>query len=192
MIKYIYLDIETLGLNPLKEKVIAVGVWAEGNEMLVDVMFNEDERQLLLEVQNFFLSPIIRKSVMITYNGDAFDVPYLVTRGVVCRVDMSFLLDVMHVDFMWLIQKYMVKSYKLKPKLHDFAEVCGMKYEDKITGKGIPLLYETRLFDEIKKHCASDVSLMMKLADIGEIKQLIKIDLKRRYKYVNLEESESL
>jgi len=189
--KYMYLDIETLGLNPTKEKIVAVGV---GFDNRISVTFSENEQDLLFDSKSYIKSIVggRRDVVMITFNGDAFDVRYLTTRGIVCRVDMSFLLDVMHVDFMWIMNKYMIGNRKQTLKLHEFADMCSIKYDDKVTGKGIPLLYENKLYEAIKLHCASDVKLLVQLSEIEEIKQLIKLDLKRRYKYVQIEESESL
>lgn len=189
MMKFMYLDIETLGLSPRKEKVIVVGI---GTDVEIVTLFNESEEDLLFEAVHYIKSVVggNRNVVMVTYNGDAFDVPYLVMRGLVCGMDMTFLYDIKHIDLMWLSRKYLISQKRLK--LHDFAGIYEIKSEDKITGKGIPLLYENKLYDAIKQHCESDVKLLMQLSEIEEIKQLIKIDLKRRYRYVDIKESESL
>jgi uncharacterized protein YprB with RNaseH-like and TPR domain len=99
--RVLYLDIETCGLSAAP--VFLVGLCMVGDRNLVlRQLFARDyveERALLVE-----LSRIAREhDFLVTFNGKAFDVPFLRDRAVHHRIESP--IDLPHLDLLWMARR---------------------------------------------------------------------------------------
>lgn len=79
-------DTATDGLDPRVGRILCVGLSGPGGEL---VLAHHDERSLLLELDGWLAD--LTPGVLATWNGAAFDLPYLATRA--ARLDIDLGLD---------------------------------------------------------------------------------------------------
>jgi uncharacterized protein YprB with RNaseH-like and TPR domain len=95
-----FLDIETTGLSAEKARVTCVGCLTKQG---VFVFGDSNESDLL---KNFFLwISSVPDSLLVSYNGLSFDLPFLIKRGKLYGLDFGFLNDFGHIDLLPLISK---------------------------------------------------------------------------------------
>lgn len=171
------LDIETLGLNRNKDMIYLVGVlYFNKKEGLwnLDQYFSEcieDEKSMLIKlvqaVRNFH--------TIITYNGDAFDLPYLNKRFHIYNIDFNF-SQVNSLDLYAIVRKnkqYLnLENYKLKT----LERFIGIYREDIYSGRDCIDFYKNYLItkdktlkEKILQHNYDDLFYMLDLFKILDI-----------------------
>lgn len=177
--QYCYLDIETLGLDPFRDKLVGVGFWKSNLQHSFGV--EEDEKSLLVMLgeglSNFGITPVT--SILVTFNGDYFDVPFLICRGLKHGIDLQ-LYVMRHLDLMWVVKKYLRKGSLKFASLKELAEFLEIPHDDKTSGADVPKLYAEGKLEKIKQHMKSDVELLVKVHE--KLKNLCDFDLKVRYR----------
>lgn len=144
---------ERPGLHWLVGKVVCVGLKSVGKP--VEMYCNEDEDLVLTTLYEGLLEK--RPVDLITFNGKAFDVPFINMRGLVNGLDFSHLLPnerytKMHLD----LYEHLGGKWGMNAKL---AELCWMFGIDCIEGAGNEMqhLYDQGDFEGIANHCRGDV-----------------------------------
>jgi hypothetical protein len=77
-------DTATDGLDPRVGRILCVGLSGPGGEL---VLAHHDERALLLELDTWLAD--LGPGVLATWNGAAFDLPYLATRAALLDVELG-------------------------------------------------------------------------------------------------------
>ena len=99
--RMLFLDIETCGLQ--SQPVFLVGLCHIGDRNLVlRQLFARDyaeERALITEVERI----LAEHDFLITYNGKAFDIPFLRHRAVYHR--LRFETSIPHLDLLWMVRR---------------------------------------------------------------------------------------
>jgi DNA polymerase elongation subunit (family B) len=67
-----------LGLDPRYTHIISAAVWTDNSH---EFFVNASERKLLSAVNEFFMDIADKESVVVTWNGANFDLPFVVTRA---------------------------------------------------------------------------------------------------------------
>ena len=188
----VFLDIETTGLNPLQDEIVAVGVkaidlrqetfnpWKYQKVWVNAILTREtaDEDELI----RFALHFLTREDACIVgYNIAGFDIPFLTARALfngfkdyqVTALRQRYRIDLMHV-----VTRYLLTNNR-HVKLADIAAFLGISVDDEITGKDIPELYERGEFEKIANHCRSDLEVITAL--FVKLKDLCIHNLQRRY-----------
>jgi len=166
----VFFDIETTGLNPMNERVVAVGVgWIDGSEPEVEVISTSSEYHMCEHVRDFskeligeiesdrnvvgFGGSEEKEAFIVTNYGRGFDHPFYTARctGVYRQDPYPFgfrkkRLDISRVDGYHGKQDDMVERASIDVGLNDT-----------VTGKDIPVLYEDGEMSVIRNHCRSDV-----------------------------------
>jgi len=138
------LDIETTGLSPLYTQVILVGIiYYDGSTWKLTQIFcdhRREEKELLKALSNY-----IEDHLIITYNGHAFDIPYLNKRYQENNLDFSINN---HRNFdLYRVIRSSKKALNLSNyKLKTIEEYLGIFREDQISGKESVELYN--LYEE--------------------------------------------
>lgn len=143
--KIVVADIETTGLSPKYNSVFLGGaVVPEGKGLLVRQYFAEsrgEEQELLKEYCGF----LAEQDVVVTYNGNSFDLPFLAKRLKKQRLDPRLLDSLYPLDLYRVISKYS-HLRKLLPDLKQkTVEVYmgdSVDRTDTISGKETADLYE--------------------------------------------------
>ncbi len=139
----VFLDIETTGINPEINKVILVGLIIIKNNALTSKQLfaekKEDEKHLLSR-----LSEILDESdIIINYNGNSFDIPFLNKRFEKNGIFFSIPKHVSF-DLYRIIKNYgyvKLNDYKLKT----IEKFLGINRTDTISGKDSITLYNKYL-----------------------------------------------
>lgn len=88
-LRQLILDIETTGLDATKERIIAIGCLRESLD--VQIFMHADEARLLQEFLAYLEA--VNPEVLLTYNGMAFDLPFIITRLNLLNIKHHFQLS---------------------------------------------------------------------------------------------------
>lgn len=149
---YICFDIETTGLNPLQDRITAIGLRSKYAELAI---IEEDEKKLLedfwkVATKNY---PFVR---LVGFNCLGFDMPFIIIR--------SFKLGIKVVDVRGkVIDLRLVLSQGNKyqqGKLDDYVQLIGLKTKyNGYNGADAIKLWETKNIMELEKYVLSDVEI---------------------------------
>jgi uncharacterized protein YprB with RNaseH-like and TPR domain len=168
----VYLDIETTGLDAFADRIIMIGV-SDGVEHRL--FYNENEKELIESFLNYMFT---NRDLLVTFNGDLFDLKFIVTRAIKYGLNPCNLLLARHVDYMWVVKKYF-KTARGIPSLKELARFLDIEVEKSITGAQVVELWEKRDIAAIKKHLESDLMLLKKIHE--KMKHICEFDLRKRY-----------
>jgi len=88
-LRQVILDIETTGLDATKARIIAIGCLRESLD--VQIFMHSDEAHLLQEFLAYLEA--VNPEVLLTYNGMAFDLPFIITRLNLLNIKHHFQLS---------------------------------------------------------------------------------------------------
>lgn len=186
--KICFMDIETTGFSRKYNYIILIGILYINNSKTEIIQFfsanEKDEKILLYEFKNF----ISDFEFLITFNGEAFDIPFINSRlshhHIDYQLDKSQGIDILKV----IRSKKSLLGLK-KCNLKSIEKFLGIAREDTINGKeSIDMYYEyiktknNSIKDTILKHNYEDIynlPKVMKIFDIIDEKN--KINFKTRY-----------
>ncbi len=165
-------DIETTGLNPAFNKVILAGMcYVENDQIIIKQLFckNRKKEYNLLSCLKENLSQF---DLLISYNGNAFDIPFLNKRFAIHKIDYQ-VQSFKNLDLLQFVKKikHLVKlnDYKLKT----LEKYLNIHRTDTISGKESVELYsqfEKTLQPALKKtillHNHDDLFYMSKTLSI--------------------------
>ena len=129
----VYFDIETTGFDKEQDKVVLIsfGSFTEDNSFRIKQYFAEgleDESELL----KAFKEDIKEYKIWCSYNGMAFDEPFIKRRMEICGV--SFEEPKQHIDLYRLIRPYYKQLGLERCNLKTVEKYIGIEREDKIDG----------------------------------------------------------
>ena len=185
-LKPLFVDIETLGLDPIESRLIAIGYDLDGQ---TEVIIDEDERKVIEDFLKVFNN--YNNVVIVGYNILNFDLPFLVARGLkhgineVQKIRTTYIVDLMDV-----VTRYLTTSKRKWVKQKEICSFLGMETRDVIDGSEIPRLFEQKDFESIKQHCLNDLRLTKEL--FMRLKDLVKHRLMAKYGFYQKGEEVSL
>lgn len=148
---------EAAGLHPLTGKIICLCA-IDVNTYEEHIIFDESERDLLRRAREELFNDY--DTTIIGFNSISFDIPYLfisaMRHGIDLRINYSSYLKPFvtsrHIDIFRLLSV----GEKRLGKLREWADRFGVTppYRD---GAEIQTLYDSKQYDEIVKHCLSNV-----------------------------------
>jgi len=183
----IVFDIETSGLDPFKDRVLAIAYKMGSNKPRVMCIGNRNAASEKLLLDEFFSRLSLLKAeenvcpLLIGYNIDGFDIPFLTTRAILNGMveESAMLRKFYRADLMHIVTRYL-RTNNRHMKLKDVAEALGIDVVDEVNGSDIPRLFEEGNYEAIVKHCISDVELTYQL--MLKLKPLVEHNVERRYK----------
>jgi uncharacterized protein YprB with RNaseH-like and TPR domain len=132
-----YLDIETTGLSTAPLFLVGL-MFTSGKELLIDQLFARDyteERAVLLHTGDV----LKRFSVLVTFNGIRFDVPFLAERMVYAGLESAF--PAIHIDLLPVARR-VLKKRTPNHKLQTLERyLCNRKRVGDVPGSEIPAVY---------------------------------------------------
>lgn len=186
---YLILDIETTGLSPKNSEVILVGIiYYSNNEWHLTQIFcdhSSEEPLLLLELMKY----IETKHLLVTYNGHAFDLPYLNKRYRHHNIDFEIVLE-KNFD-LYRVVRASKKALNLDNyKLKTIEEYLGIYRTDQISGKESVELYNAyeaypneEQRDIILLHNSDDIEFMIPTMRI--LNHIPSSIIERYYPFIN-------
>lgn len=187
---YMILDIETTGLSPTHAHIILVGIIHYDEKWRLTQIFCDhvDEE---LDLLDKLLSYISKEHLLITYNGHAFDIPFINKRlkhhGFKRQLNM-----VKHFDLYRVVRSSKKALNLSNYKLKTIEEFLGINRSDQISGKESVDLYfqymsqpTTKLRDIILLHNADDIRYMIPTLGILDYVPVEIIEKYYPYHYEN-------
>ncbi len=165
----VYLDLETTGLR--NTPLFLVGImYSDGDDLIVDQFFARDyteERAVLSFVSGLLDS----RDVLVTFNGNTFDVPFLVDRMTFHHLPMG--MPRSHVDLL-PVSRSLMKGRTPNNRLQTLERfVLGRKRTGDIPGSEIPGAYhefvrtgDARQMAAVIHHNRLDLLSMMELITV--------------------------
>lgn len=141
------------GLSYLTGRIICTGLKPDGK---TPIMFaDENEKQMLSDLYEYLEE---RQPLgVVTYNGRAFDVPFITMRGLLYNLDFANVLpqdrySKSHVDLYEVIGG----KWGMSCKLAELAWFLGL---EAVEGKGsdVQQMYDEGRLEDIIAHCKSDI-----------------------------------
>jgi len=161
MTKEMILDIETSGLDSIFNRITCISVlWTDEEKENIVSFYGESEKLLL---QQFWIA-IKSADVLIGFNSDSFDLPFIIKRSLINNVSISDnFKNIKSFDLRRIVNSFF-RSYSKysKVSLRDWADVLliDTKTED---GKAMVEYYNQKKWDKIKAHCEEDCMIIQKL-----------------------------
>ncbi|QXM06321.1 ribonuclease H-like domain-containing protein [Crassaminicella indica] len=156
-------DIETTGLNPRFHKVILIGLlYIENGKISIKQFFcnNKKEEKELLSA---FKEEIQEFDILINYNGNTFDIPFLNKRFLANEIDYS-IKTYQSIDLLKLIRRVQKKLNLNNCKLKSVEAYLGIHRNDKISGKESVTLYNQ--YEKEKNKQIKDIILLHNYDDL--------------------------
>lgn len=167
-----FFDIETTGLSRHKSMIYLIGLcYYENNTCYSTLYFNDDglSEHLLLSSLNEYIKDF---DIVITFNGDSFDIPFVIERSKINHLSLSF-DNIASVDMFKLAKKY--KKYLNLPNLKQktIELFMGINREDIYDGGKLINVYmdylnthSDELYELLILHNYEDILGMVKLCEI--------------------------
>lgn len=169
---FCFIDIETTGLSRKFHKIALIGyLYEENNQLIIKQLLAEGIGDELLLLATFF-EDLKGLSAIISYNGKAFDIPFIMARAeelsLSCGLDNFF-----HVDLLAYVKKYHrffpLDNFKLKT----VEGFLGLARQDAISGGESVQLYREYL--KTKSAELEEKILLHNFEDILNLPKLLKI-----------------
>lgn len=183
-----FLDIETTGFNRSKDIIYLIGILSFDNKetswILEQIFINkiEKEKELLLET----IKVLSKFNVIINYNGDTFDIPFINQRLKIHNINNSISIE-KSLDIYSNIRKnrYLFDLENLK--LKTIEKFLGIHRKDIYSGKDCIQFYndyltnkDKKLKNKILQHNHDDLYYLLrviKILDIIEMKKTFTIKM---------------
>lgn len=172
--KICFLDIETTGLNRSTDSIYLIGLVFYDNEVqgwkMVQLFAEELKEEIDVLLEAYKLLEVF--DLIINYNGNSFDIPFINSKLKFYKTDLSIDMD-KSLDLYRIIQAnkkiLQLHNYKLKT----IEEYLGIYREDKITGRECINLYFDYL---ITKNSISKANILLhNYEDLYYLLDVIKI-----------------
>ncbi len=160
--KLSFLDIEATSLTADSGFIVGFGLMFEDGEWIHEFLEGtviEGEKQLLKKL----LTNIEEVDIIVTWYGDGFDIPMIVSRSLLHGLDPTNILMKEHID----LCIYAKKLLKLSDySLDSVARFFNIPKKIELKGKDMPPIYMKAISGErealklIKEHCYDDLNAL--------------------------------
>lgn len=171
-----FFDIETTGLSPQTSNVYLIGLgYYEDDSFKVIQWFANDynsEKEMILSFLNYIQS----YKVLMQYNGNTFDIPYLKWKCDRHRIDASILNDVRHIDLFSLLRRFGDMLGLENKKLKTFEHYIGLDRDDTFNGGELVDVYAeymaNRFLGDEKNDMLLNLLLLHNYEDVTGLSQV--------------------
>jgi uncharacterized protein YprB with RNaseH-like and TPR domain len=170
------IDIETTGLNPVRNRFILGGLLVPDSAGKCTMQFLAESNEEEIALLHTYLSHFKNLDVLISYNGEQFDIPFLIKRLKNYDINIDDLFFCYSFDIYQILHRFS-KLRKVLPNLQQktVEAFLGLwaKRADEISGaESVDLYYR---FLETGDRAVRDIILLHNKDDIMQLSRLIKI-----------------
>ncbi len=175
--RLLFFDMETTGLGGSGTVPFLIGfgsITSDGFQLRQYFLPDYPDEAAMLEAVR---QEISRDSIIVSYNGKAFDMPILVSRLILNRVERNLEFGA-HVDLLHSVRRLYKRRLKDCSLSNIEREVLGYFRYDDIPGYLVPSVYfnwlstdETSIMKKVIRHNIDDIiSLLFVIHHIGEVR----------------------
>lgn len=172
-------DIETTGLSPRSSQVVLGGLVIQDGEDRQAVQFFADRPEDEEELLERYVSVLVRYPVIVTYNGHAFDLPFLKKRMKTHGIDASALDRCVSFDLFRVLKRHSdLPSVlpDLKQKTVENYLGIGHTRRDRIDGsESVRLYYQYLSSSGVRKEELLDQILLHNRDDIVQLSDILRV-----------------
>lgn len=167
-----YFDIETTGFDKTEDIImlISLGWFKNKNSFHIKQYYAEDISEEA-EILSAFKMDMDNFNSWCSYNGRAFDEPFIVTR--MLKNSLLFNAPLKHVDLYRLIRPYYKQLGMIRCNLKSVENYVGINRKDKIDGGVSVELYNEYL--ESKDESIRDIIMLHNFEDVLNLPKLFKV-----------------
>jgi uncharacterized protein YprB with RNaseH-like and TPR domain len=154
----VYLDIETLSLKANEGMIVAIGILKDKEAQVRFSSASDEEAKSIRWLQD----ELKDCKQLITWYGSGFDLPFLVTRAALHRIDLK-IADLPMLDlYRWCKENLLLSSYGLE----SVAKFFGIRRKLEFQGRDVSTLFKLASTGDIKSrkliidHCKEDLWLL--------------------------------
>jgi DNA polymerase elongation subunit (family B) len=152
-------------LDPNYGMICCIGYYAPIFNETISIVMTEEEMLVVLfnELKRHAYSN--ETIEVITFNGNKFDIPYITHRCAMLGIRMpNPLSSPPHCDVAYLVEHTTwLPQGALNHSLTELAILHGIPYYEDASGKDVQQLWDAGQYEEIRKHCESDVMVTWEL-----------------------------
>lgn len=156
------------GLDPNYGQICCIGLYLVSEYFYpVGLQYDPDEKGLIQclfkELKN--ISTAGEPIEVITFNGIAFDIPFIYHRCAMLGIKITNpIYSSPYTDVALLLEhNYRFKTGFPQHSLEEYALINKIPYYADASGKDVQTLWDTGQYEEIRKHCESDVKVTWEL-----------------------------
>lgn len=184
-----FFDIETTGLSPDAASIYLIGAGCYHNsEFKVTQWFADDyrsEKEILLS----FLDFLTYYKVILQYNGNSFDIPFIRKKCKLHSVDCSILNEMKCIDLYVCLRRYGNMLGLPNKKLKSFERYIGLERDDVYDGGHLIKVYadymqakylrkdNENLLDMLLLHNCEDITGLSQVSSLLFLKEISNIPL---------------
>jgi uncharacterized protein YprB with RNaseH-like and TPR domain len=157
-----FLDIETTNIRADIGQIIAIGV-IKDNKKEVKFVNNPEEEKIVLE---WLRDELKDCTLIVTWFGSNFDLPFIITRAIINNIDLHNLLEIPSLDLCDFVRKNLCLS---KNSLQEVSKSLGILKDSEASGRDMLKFYiraikgDKKAKEMITKHCLDDLESMKKI-----------------------------
>ena len=157
----IFFDIETLGLEPTTDKIVAVSIAYNNNDEFPAIVSSAFDNEVTLLELFWKMVSQVENPVLISFNGNRFDIPFIIKRSIMhgvkcCKFESK--------DVMQACNSY--PKFSSEPiqrgSLRFWARQMGIEVLTQ-DGNMIPAMHYNGDMKGIENHCSEDLTILIKL-----------------------------
>ena len=179
----LYFDIETTGLSAKRSDLYLIGCsYFSDSAFRTQLIFN-DNGTSEPEMLSHFEQILKNHKILVSYNGDTFDIPYLLKKMEQFDVD-STLDNIQSVDIYRTTRKYKKLLRLDSAKQFDIEHLIDFQRNTFISGGDLISAYkhylnshDESLLDDMLTHNHDDIRGLISISEFVNIPQLIKFEL---------------
>ncbi|MCS7374300.1 MAG: ribonuclease H-like domain-containing protein [archaeon GB-1845-036] len=163
--KILFLDVESTSLTAESGFIVGAGIMDENGKWIhefVDDNIAENEGKILRRI----LERISEADTIITWYGENFDIPMIISRSLVNGIDPKIILEKRHID----LYKYARRLLRLNDySLDRVAKFFGISKRSELKGSDMPPLYmraisgDGEALKKIMEHCYDDLKALREI-----------------------------
>ena len=158
MTTYLIVDCETTSLDPSENgRVTCISTYNFDTKKTLS-FWGPDEAKIIGDFWTYVED--LKYPTLVTFNGDSFDIPYLIHRSIVTGQKVA---KYNRLDLRLIVNSYFTSyNRQVKGSLKYWATVLGIDQHTPPGSQMISLFLEQK-YDEIKCHCEEDILITQKL-----------------------------
>lgn len=184
-----FFDIETTGLSAATSSIYLIGAGYYSGDNFIVIQWFADDYNSEKDIINAFLEHISSYKVLLQYNGNTFDIPYIQNKCKRYRISCTTLNSMVHIDLYASLRRYGSLLGLPNKKLISYERYIGLIRDDTFNGGELIHVYSEymqnrylhrendKLLNMLLLHNYEDITGLSQVASLMFLKELDKLSV---------------